>query len=684
MHSPFNSEANTSHNRLSHQSDTIVDRIHREILDLKNEGRKLGLTLRLIIPAAIVFVGSAGPALFFSLWITSHITKDCDCDPWSKHAFYLNEGVKQIGDQEVPRLFGLTISSAASKAASVTSSAFAALCSFHAARTWLSLSAVSPEEYGLPTPLQYGLIINLLTDAGLGSLISAARYFIRGPKHRAGITPLLGHSFFAILIMYILTNAISLVDLWLHSGTSAASIPGIFPVTRPFPYSIDQVACSPYPAQWWDADICFMTENGWGDGVSSKVPGMLVRANKSDTLQVITYEQSTAILVTPDLEQDLLFRAKTFGARASCESVNSLCTSPTASNCTGFPADFPPYNGTSNVDVGLRGGDSKLFIQSSNCAWNASDSCPHISSDRFAHLAKLSPEREPVNAYNLWMQFLWKSESGASYGIGAGEESGAVSSFDDFATMLANCTLSFYNVTTEYYNGTWKPLYEELSNTGLSDGLAGPTRLGHFSSHLISNIEGDVFFETEADLLMEKLEIELARLALASAAAITNVTTGTTMQSFVSRGVTGIYPLWPVVIFIALLYIYGAFAFVVFITIVISMQTDYLAFSRHDASTGNVYGKQVTILELTQMRLRGTLPTVATLFPPYRPDVSRAALSVETNELDIFREKFDDARLRAGVHTDEDTGTLSFRIRRKQPSDFQGSVNDADIPTKFE
>ena len=53
-----------------------------------------------------------------------------------------------------------------------------------------------------------------------------------------------------------------------------------------------------------------MEEGGWGNGVASKVPGMLVRANNSATLQTITLADNgdMAILVKPSIPQSLKFR----------------------------------------------------------------------------------------------------------------------------------------------------------------------------------------------------------------------------------------------------------------------------------------------------------------------------------------------------------------------------------------
>ena len=270
----------------------------------------------------------------------------------------------------------------------------------------------------------------------------------------------------------------------------------------------------------------------------------------------------------------------------------------------------------------------------------------------------------PLNSYNLWMQFLWEAEGDQDYGLGDGQNSGAVTSFSNFASMLTNCTLQFYNVTVDYFNGSYSLHDATLSNVGLSDGLAAPTRLGHFASYLISNTEGHVFTDNSTDQLMAFLQQDLARLALGSAAVITDVTKDTLEQSVLGSTIVGRYPFWPIFVFLLLLYIYAAMALFLFFLTTLTMSTESLILS----GVGNKHNSQedtkVSTLELTQMRLQGPLPLVAALFPPYHPDVSQTALSIETNQLDLFCEKPNDERIRAGIHSRDSDSSLRFRVHR--------------------
>ncbi|KAK7689501.1 hypothetical protein QCA50_007293 [Cerrena zonata] len=452
------------------------------------------------------------------------------------------------------------------------------------------------------------------------------------------------------LLVYILTNVVGIVDIWLHAVTTTIIQPTTTPLDTPFKFGVDQVLCPPYPDPWYEAiSPCLMQSGGWGGGVSSKIPGMLVTANNSDSLETITLADANdmAILVKPNIPRDLMFRARSFGARASCQSINHLCKENPVVNCTGFPSTFPPYNALKpSGSTQLTEGDSRLFIQSSNCPWDIA--CPHVPSDQITNVAAtLNSTVPPVNAYNLWMQFAWEAEGDQDYGLSQ-NVSDAIGSYSNVATMLSNCTLYFYNVTVDYNNGSYLLVDEELSNVGLSDGLGAPARLGHFASHLISNIEGRAFTDTSTGDLMTYLQQDLSRLALGSAAVITNISTDTLFQSSLGSVIVGRYPFWPIVIFLALLYLLAALALVLFLVMMISNRAESVVF-RGDSRDGG--GRQMSILELTQMRLRSPLCLVAALFPPQRNETDRGALSIETDELNLFDEKSNDERIQVGLHS---------------------------------
>lgn len=434
--------------------------------------------------------------------------------------------------------------------------------------------------------------------------------------------------------------------------------PTVTPVETPFQYGVDQSKCLPYPDDFETSIFpCLYGPGTWASGITSIKPGMLAAANASSELRPITLANASdlAVLVRPNIPQALSFRMTTFGARASCESVNHLCDLISANiTCNGFPSTFPPAS--DQFTTGINQGDSKLWIQSSNCAWDNSN-CSHIDASKMTDDGvSLSRNQAPTNAYSLWLQFLWESEGDIGFGEGP-EGNDAVNSYSNMATMLTNCTLSFYNVTLDYSNGNYSRVEEELTNTGLSDGLAGPTRLGHYATHLLSNVQGHAFSDNSTREVMAYLEQDLARLALASAAWITNLTTPTTMQATLSNAIVGRYPFWPVAIFIALLYSHAALALFVFLATALFTRTELV----------RVRGERgaVSALELVQVRLTDPLAAVAARFPQQRPALSIAALSARTTAIDIFGERPGEERLRVGVHSDPVERSEVFGVWRK-------------------
>lgn len=170
------------------------------------------------------------------------------------------------GQFESARLLGLTISSAASKVVGITTPILIGLYAFRVARDWLLTAhkEASESDEDLPTPLQYGLVVDLLSGSGLAALVQAVRYMTRSHRRRARASSMLSRSFLVILTIFVLKNVISAVDLWLHTVTATIILPTISPIDTPFQYSIAQNICPPYPDPWYEAiHPCLMTEGAW-------------------------------------------------------------------------------------------------------------------------------------------------------------------------------------------------------------------------------------------------------------------------------------------------------------------------------------------------------------------------------------------------------------------------------------
>lgn len=397
---------------------------------------------------------------------------------------------------------------------------------------------------------------------------------------------------------------------------------------------------------------------------------MLASSNSSNALQTITINNASdlAVLVVPSVPQLLSFEMGTFGARASCQSVTPSCkvdTSSGAVSCEGFPSTFVAFNYSGDKPSGVGSGQSALYIQTSNC-----DGCDHIRADTALdspEITTLSSTQLPINLYSIWLEFIWVID-GDDIAFTSAKASDAITYGGDgtMAVMLTNCSLSFYNVTLAYYNGSYAVVDETLSNTGLSDGLAGPTRLGHYSSRLIANVEGHAFNDSSSSSVMAFLSQDLARLALGSAAVITNETAPTTSPQYqIGDRILGRYPVWPIIIFLALLYSYSAMALIILIQATIFSRATMIRVPsrRDDEETG-----WVSALDLTQLRLTSPLSLAATLFASDRSEIQGAELSMRASSLDMFDERPDEERLIVGIgggNRDLDTEWKPFGVWKR-------------------
>lgn len=381
--------------------------------------------------------------------------------------------------------------------------------------------------------------------------------------------------------------------------------------------------------------------------------GMQVNTNSSDKFQTITLADADdlAVLVYPNVAQNLQFSTTTFGARASCQSLNKVCQGDQYSgakpNCSAIGLNnFPVADEFNQFNVAK--GGSFAYMLTADCP-----TCNYTLQDLFDNF---NVTQEPTNPFSILIQFFWVSDGETRQWTNVSD---AVSVWSDVGSSLANCSLTFYNVSLSYYNGSYIRDAEEPSNTGLADGLAGPTRLSHYANHLLANYEGHVFSETNSTTLMNFLQADLARLALGSSASITNITVDTTSQSTLRQTLVGRYPIVPSVIFILLLYLYAAVALTIFIWTAL--------FTREYAIRDPATRRPVSILELTHLRLTDPVALLATAFPSRNPAANRAVLSLQTEAMDMFDERQlgADSRIRVGVHPSEVDGTSVFGIWRR-------------------
>ncbi|KAG8738151.1 hypothetical protein FRC12_016893 [Ceratobasidium sp. 428] len=172
---------------------------------------------------------------------------------------------------------------------------------------------------------------------------------------------------------------------------------------------------------------------------------------------------------------------------------------------------------------------------------------------------------------------------------------------------------------------------------------------------LTANIKSRATLSNTNEQVMAALNQELSRLALGFVSDSFIFTDASDVQIF-RPTILGQYPLFPLLSFVTLLFIYGLIALVVFITS-FGLKTDTILVppSLRDNTSGN--NGEVPVLEVAQLRLLSPLPLVAQVFsePPHasaQPNPRHAdAKSVAIDEMDLFDER-KYGRLRLGLEDD--------------------------------
>ncbi|TFK66876.1 hypothetical protein BDN72DRAFT_899433 [Pluteus cervinus] len=322
--------------------------------------RRIGC--RLLAPTLILLTLSGGLATFLILWLTAiHGVDGQTLQTILKgRAFIANEGTKEMYGVTTARLLGLTISSATTNIVSMTAPFLVGLAGYCVAGMWLN-----GQESGtiLLTPIQYGLLVKLLSVSGLASFIDGSRYLFMKPKIQGGAAPnLLTAAFTLAIITYSITHLIGLTDLWLHATSSAI----IYNVTT-YPQGADlgygavlngsvQGCMSvwaecPLLSNPADVQTAFAVSLNASTSLNISVPWSVNTLHDS---------QDMAVFVPHTSDPHLLWSAPSFGVRVNCSNITPQCLSQINTshtyNYSTSPADnwlnspLPQYSGASSRD----------------------------------------------------------------------------------------------------------------------------------------------------------------------------------------------------------------------------------------------------------------------------------------------------------------------------------------------
>ncbi|KAG8687825.1 hypothetical protein FRC08_011748, partial [Ceratobasidium sp. 394] len=613
--------------------------------------RRLGLTA-LASTVFVVFM-SAGMATFFLLFVTlSQVESVRD-----KSAFILRERLEWDDDKvQSSTLSALSVSTAISHFLSITTPLVFSLLAYRTAHLWLrAQSSPSADEEGtasrLPTPLHYGLLVRILNSSTILGLGSPAAYFIPRPGRagRANTIPtprLLREAFAAAFLVYLLSHAVGLADIWLHAVstvTMADTITGangLPDFALEFNWSLCEpntgLPCLTYPKYW---------------GTQSVVrTGSLVASNSTNPMKIgvttLADANDTAILVPTDFVREWNFTATTYGARASCQKFSKYCY---RSGCQ-YPQSGihgPAYDVGMNVMEVIssmypqelsgshqrRGGSSSEYLigQSRVMAYVGNIT---VGSD--IGLPAAAIYATPPNPGPVLMQLRWTDFEQGPYDINyspdgntiidkqIAEPMGHPDGDDDdeqrtVSTIMSQCELEFVRVRYGYSLQGQFVAYDiqGLGGDPDSDTLAGilwsPLIWQQMTQQFVSNMHQACSAGLNDDSILANLEQELTRLAIGSVAGVFNRTTDlVTDASVIKQELVGRYPRTPVFVFAGLLYAYAALAILLFLsTVACTSDVVEVGVDGKERVEGEKAKRQYTALELAHRSLVDPVALIA-------------------------------------------------------------------------
>ncbi|KAJ7074103.1 hypothetical protein C8F01DRAFT_1242374 [Mycena amicta] len=530
-------------------------------------------------------------------------------------------------------LLGLTITTVSTHIVSISAPFLISVVAYCVAGKWLQeQESPNPRRAALPTPLQYGFMVKMLTTSSIAAVIQAGQYMhaakgIRIPRafHLAmGLTSLiLGLSFSLIL-----------ADVWLHAASSI--VPGgilIDSHLSSFGAVFNESVCAND-----HGGSCLNDIAGW----ASTQPwitqnGLLVAANASSDFATITLNDAADLaIVVPRSTTPMDFQAPSFGVRAQCANLTPNCTS--AAN---RPAEC---SAGTRVALAQGGGSASASVPgtsatSSHSSGTTSAIIPTASSTS-SGTQLFATGGVNANPQTVVLQLEWSDPNLAL------ANSAAVKTAAGDVFAWASCDVTFYNVTIEQLRGAYGVVGEPtVADPAFANIMQGALLSQVGNLQLLSNLQATMLPASDEGSAIAAMSQELGRLALAlfsgtlqlqsSSSPLVSHSNIANQPSASSPPPPGLgrYPLGPLTVYLIIIYAYSLTAFGV-----------YVYASRLRVPVVRTPGRTpANSAQLAQLRLTDPLAHVAVLYP----SPGQAAAPEDLREL--FLESQDTPRLEVGI-----------------------------------
>ncbi|CAE6368080.1 unnamed protein product [Rhizoctonia solani] len=578
------------------------------------ERPRLGLRVRLFLPTLLIFLFTSGASITMLTWLfvkTKHVDRPIPrfilADEGSKI-----EIVDDIPTEEANLRF-LTWASLISAFIHTTSPILMLLISYRIAHLWMK-SQLESDERSVnigPTPLQYGILIEILGSPSILSLSTAVRYLFRSSRASAP-----AYFWKAVVlggIVYLASHLVGLSDLWLHTTTSAVRY---FEITHPNingSFAFNEAMCGGY-----HSEACTSEGGNWAkDYPELPVAGFEVISNFSLEKNVVTLRDNddlSIIVPARDFPHNL-FTAKTFGVKADC-TVLPVVSSTSRSSCETVGSMLDCSNSGINIIPTANNAldlDNVVFTYS---YYNWSD--PAYSGNRSSVQQTPKPHRKPSNPTHSLIQLGWDMTSAFDSKKPPNQAIFTIPDNDLKVRMFASCSITAFNVTAQY-NGSaeagkyWKlaPGGKVLSSPSFADIILDAHNHNAATDHIAMNTKSRAMMDNSLEDIPACLGQEVSRLALGMVAGLFDLAESDDVRVHTPI-IVGRYMLAPLFTFVLLLLIYGFMALAVFF-MAFNMRSGTIVVPRDlraPESVDQEKSKTVSILELVQFRLSSPIPTV--------------------------------------------------------------------------
>ncbi|CAE6368052.1 unnamed protein product [Rhizoctonia solani] len=593
-------------------------------LDPDHRKPRLGMRAKILVPTLVVFVMTAGLGIAMIAWLFSRNILP------PKQAFELgyilaDEGVKNRNELESATLRALTAATFISTLISTTSPVLMLLVSYRIAYLWIkhqSQAAGRASDAG-PTPLQYGMMTEILSSPSIMSIGRAILYLARRGK-RASAPSYFWKAVLMGVVVYIFTHLVGLADLWVHTTTSAVlfnrfDVHDQTPIQASLTFN-DSICpdTTTFPANGYPPPFtCGGSGDSWATGYPHLVSsGLKTISNSSLDRTVITLadENDLAIMVPNFSNTTTAFFAHSFGIRASCKSLSiegSGCDveGPTTVNCSdrgitilpSFGQTFPnlvivkePGNHWNGAAYGDTGSETFYLRGGRCCAGNPAQSVVQLSWNLGGGIRDLDRPNQAVimMPFNLPVR------------------------------LYATCDLAVYNLTVAYkgsaLNGKQWSLVrgsDVLSSPYFSDAILAAYAWNSISDHAAINIKSRAMTTNSVEEVMAGLNQEMSRLALGMTSGMFYFSPASDVSIF-KPVLLGRYYLAPLFTFVLLLFIYGFMALVILVTS-FNMRSGMIIVPpslQNTQSSGQEKDKRIPVLELVRLRLSSPIPMILQFF----------------------------------------------------------------------